>query len=227
MNGVGTTILFNEEKRNIAFWDTTLVNYTGRVVGGTVQGEKTLGCKQSKNNVGRATLKLMYTDSGVFNAMKVVNDASIAYSPNTSTVEVVSQTDNILSHAYRGADNLSQYVFITTDSLTGEFSALLPPLRYELQEIKFVNNNKDNPNAGKNLLKNNVDVDLSDPLTLVTDTTVMENGDIYTYASRTLDPAAFRLLQQDIRIADLYRTTASLQSHISLPNEYTHGLLIV
>ena len=207
VNGVGTTILFNEEKRNIAFWDTTLVNYTGRVVGGTVQGEKTLGCKQSKNNVGRATLKLMYTDSGVFNAMKVVNDASIAYSPNTSTVEVVSQTDNILSHAYRGADNLSQYVFITTDSLTGEFSALLPPLRYELQEIKFVNNNKDNPNAGKNLLKNNVDVDLSDPLTLVTDTTVMENGDIYTYDYHTAyklawrTDAFFEVTQQDC-IAD-------------------------
>ena len=98
---------------------------------------------------------------------------------------------------------MSQYVFITTDSLTGEFSALLPPLRYELQEIKFVNNNKDNPNAGKNLLKNNVDVDLSDPLTLVTDTTVMENGDIYTYDYHTAynlawrTDAFFEVTQQD------------------------------
>lgn len=46
-------------------------------------------------------------------------------------------------------------------------------------------------------------------------------------ASHILSPAAFRLFAQDIRIADLYRTTACLQSHIHLPNEFTRGILII
>lgn len=46
-------------------------------------------------------------------------------------------------------------------------------------------------------------------------------------ASYILSPTAFRLFTQDIRIADLYRTTACLQSNIQLPNEFTRGLLIL
>ncbi|MGN0069212.1 MAG: hypothetical protein ACI350_05730, partial [Prevotella sp.] len=205
-NGVGTTELFNDDiQEPITFWDATQVNYTGRVVGGTVQGEKTLGCKQSKNNIGRTILKLKYTDSGIFNAKKIEDETSSSYEPNTSTVEVASQTENIKSKAYRGADNLSQYVFITTDSLTGEFSALLPPLKYKLEEVKFVNNDTDNPYAGKNLLTNGLEIDLRNPLSLETDTTLMDNGELYMYDYHTAykfawrTDAVFNVTQQNCR----------------------------
>lgn len=209
VNGVGTTILFNEEKRNIAFWDATLVNYTGRIVGGTVQSEKTLGCKQSKNNIGRATLTLEYTGSGVFNAMKVENETSIAYYPNTSTVEVASQTDNIQSHAYRGAKELSQNVYITTDSLTGEFSAMLPPLTYNLVSAILVNKDKDNPNANIDLLSGSVtrEIDLRDALVTQSDTTMTDDGEEYVYDYHTAlkyawrSDAIFEVTQEDC-IAD-------------------------
>lgn len=209
VNGVGTTILFNEEKRNIAFWDATLVNYTGRIVGGTVQSEKTLGCKQSKNNIGRATLTLEYTGSGVFNAMKVENETSIAYYPNTSTVEVASQTDNIQSHAYRGAKELSQNVYITTDSLTGEFSAMLPPLTYNLVSAILVNKDKDNPNANIDLLSGSVtrEIDLRDARVMESDTTMTDDGEEYVYDYHTAlkyawrSDAIFEVTQEDC-IAD-------------------------
>ena len=104
-----------------------------------------------------------------------------------------SQTDNIKSHAYRGAGNNSQYVYITTDSLTGEFSAMLPPLSYALEEVKLVNNDKENPYAGKNLLKNdNNPVELTDPLVESCDTTFTEGGKAQTYAYHTAYKYAWR-----------------------------------
>ena len=193
-NGVGTTELFNDEKRNITFWDATLVNYTGRIVGGTIQADKPLGYKQSQNNIGRATLKLEYKGTGVFNAIMIKKtETSYSFEPDSSIAEVPSQTDNIKSHAYRGAGNNSQFVYITTDSLTGEFSALLPPLTYVLKEVKLVNNDKENPYAGKNLLKNDYDqVDLTDPLVESCDTTFTEGGKAQTYAYHTAYKYAWR-----------------------------------
>ena len=46
-------------------------------------------------------------------------------------------------------------------------------------------------------------------------------------ASRILSPEAYSMLQMDIRCGDLYRSILSIRSHTTLPNEFTHGLIIV
>ena len=60
---------------------------------------------------------------------------------NDNTVDVKSQTVNIKSKAFIGAKDSCQSVFIKTDPETGEFSALLPPLDYKLEHVRFVNEN--------------------------------------------------------------------------------------
>ena len=51
-----------------------------------------------------------------------------------------SDTASIRSHASTGVGELSRYITITTDSATGEFSALLPPLKYITKSIKIDKN---------------------------------------------------------------------------------------
>ena len=86
----------------------------------------------------------------------------------------------ISSESYRGAANYSSFAYIKTDPKTGEFSAMLPPLRYALQEVKFAGNNTDNPFNGENLIKQNYSIDLSDPLHVETDT-VSVDGELKVY----------------------------------------------
>jgi hypothetical protein len=46
-------------------------------------------------------------------------------------------------------------------------------------------------------------------------------------ASRTLPGNAQKMLAQEIRCADLYRTCASIQCNCELPNEYTQGVILL
>lgn len=118
---------FNQEIQNLTFTDKTLVNFTGRVVGGNVEGSKPIGFGLSKNNIGVATLTVVPNVSEYSN-----------YAINTTgdTVSVPSACpDTIHSTAWRGTGSQSNKIFIQTDSTTGEFSALLPPLDYLINSI--------------------------------------------------------------------------------------------
>ena len=46
------------------------------------------------------------------------------------------------STAYRAGGSIDEakYIYITTDSETGEFSAIVPPIRYRVESVKFPNN---------------------------------------------------------------------------------------
>ncbi|MGM9694252.1 MAG: LamG-like jellyroll fold domain-containing protein [Alloprevotella sp.] len=137
--GVGTTEVFDRKRSLVDFYDSTLVNFTGRIVGGSVQADTLLGFHKSKNNIGITELTLIYQGADYLNARTIKNGTSIAYDRDNVIAPVASQTDSIRSHAYRGANDDCQKVFITTDSLTGEFSAMLPPLIYKLESVLFVN----------------------------------------------------------------------------------------
>ena len=118
---------FNQDIQNLTFTDQTLVNFTGRVVGGNVEGSKPIGFGLSKNNIGVATLTIIPNVSEYSN-----------YAINTTgdTVSVPSACpDTIHSTAWRGMGSQSNKIFIQTDSATGEFSALLPPLDYLIKSI--------------------------------------------------------------------------------------------
>ena len=131
------------------FVDSTLVNFIGRVGGGEHcdtlgvgfgHNERIVG-GPSKNNIGVATIALK------------MNSEKLSFNCKTGTTETYqtfrtweSDTTSINSHSFTGTDADSKYkdklIYIQTDSVTGEFSALLPPLKYTVQSIKIGSNDQ-------------------------------------------------------------------------------------
>ena len=117
------------------FADSTLVNFVGRVAGGQRNDTLAVGFGASNNNIGMATLQLkLQNESFSFNC----GDDRITPRPTTRAFE--SDTTSIRSRAWAGAAGDSKYIYIRTDSLTGEFSALLPPLKYITKNVTIGSN---------------------------------------------------------------------------------------
>ena len=129
---------------NYNFQDSTLVNFVGRVAGGERSDTLGVGFGQnerivggpSKNNIGVATITLK------------INNESKSFNCKTGTTEThqqnrtwASDTVSVNSHTHTGFRNgEDHYIFIHTDSVTGEFSALLPPLKYTVKSITVESN---------------------------------------------------------------------------------------
>ena len=112
------------------FADSTLVNFVGRVGGGLSNDTLAVGFNLSKNNIGIATIQLALNNESF--SLNCQND----HISNALTVRTwQSDTTSISSQAYTGIDYNAKYITIRTDSLTGEFSALLPPLKYKVKSI--------------------------------------------------------------------------------------------
>ncbi len=174
-NGAGVKITFDREIKNMEFIDQTLVNFTGRVVGGSIEGEKPVGFGASHNNIGITELVLSPTnDRYRLNVVKKVNGTSYSYETNTAKATVESATSTIASHSWRGAGDAAKKIFIRTDSLTGEFSAMVPPLMYNVESMKVVTTGLSVGDA--------TTVDATNPLMQLTDTLVTENGARQEYA---------------------------------------------
>ena len=117
------------------FSDATLVNFTGRVGGGMRNDTLAVGFAASKNNIGIATIQLaLNNESFSLNCL----DDHISDAPARRIWD--SDTTSINSSTWTGTDYDSKYIFIRTDSLTGEFSALLPPLKYKVKSLRVDNN---------------------------------------------------------------------------------------
>lgn len=174
-NGAGVKITFDREIKNMEFIDQTLVNFTGRVVGGSIEGEKPVGFGASQNNIGITELVLSPTnDRYRLNVVKKTNGTSYSYETNTSKAAVESATSVIASHSWRGAGDAAKKIFIRTDSLTGEFSAMVPPLMYNVESMKVVATGLSVGDA--------TTIDATYPLVQLTDTLVTENGVRQEYA---------------------------------------------
>ena len=117
------------------FADSTLVNFVGRIGGGVRNDTLAVGFGASKNNIGIATVTLkLNNESFSFNCQDDhISDA-------TANRSWESDTTSIASRAWTGIGANSKYIFIRTDSLTGEFSALLPPLNYITKSIRVDKN---------------------------------------------------------------------------------------
>ena len=117
------------------FADSTLVNFVGRVGGGERNDTLAVGFGESKNNIGIATITLkLNNESFSFNCQ---DDRT----PSTSKIRSFeSDTTSIRSNSWAGIDEKSRFIFIRTDSLTGEFSAKLPPLKYITKSVKIDRN---------------------------------------------------------------------------------------
>ena len=129
---------------HLDFYDNTLVNFSGRVTGGAAQGSVPLGYGYSQNTIGKATIRLTMLDHPQrrINAIKQETGTTVEWIDNPERVDVPSAADAIHSTSWRGFNDPDEVkvVYITTDSLTGEFSAMLPPLRYAVESVKFDNN---------------------------------------------------------------------------------------
>lgn len=180
-NEVGTRLTFNQEVKGLEFVDATLVNFSGKVVGGDIEGNKAVGFGLSKNNIGVTELVLTPTNTVYnLNMLRKTTEGVVSYEVNPETVEVKSATDTIASHAWRGAGSAdAKKIIIRTDSKTGEFSALVPPLMYKVEAQKVV--------ATGETVGSSATVDLTNPLEQMSDTLYNSNKEVerlYTYCKK-------------------------------------------
>lgn len=180
-NEVGTRLTFNQEVKGLEFVDATLVNFSGKVVGGDIEGNKAVGFGLSKNNIGVTELVLTPTNTVYnLNMLRKTTGGVVSYEVNPETVEVKSATDTIASHAWRGAGSAdAKKIIIRTDSKTGEFSALVPPLMYKVEAQKVV--------ATGETVGSSATVDLTNPLEQMSDTLYSSNNEVerlYTYCKK-------------------------------------------
>lgn len=115
------------------FQDSTLVNFVGRVCGGEKNDTLAVGFGASNNNIGKARITLMMNSENLlFNY----------YSDQTGTEErpFESDTTAIESRTWAGKGSDAKYIYIETDPKTGEFSALLPPMKYITKSIEIIKN---------------------------------------------------------------------------------------
>ena len=88
--GRGVKKNFNQAISGLEFRDTTLVNYTGRVVGGDIEGDKPVGFGQSHNNIGVTKLVLTPSyDLYRLNVVKKKGETSFSYDTNNEIVDAV------------------------------------------------------------------------------------------------------------------------------------------
>ena len=178
-NEVGTKHTFDREIKNLEFIDETLVNFTGRVVGGDIEGDKSVGFGLSTNNIGVTELVLTPLNSiPRMNVVKQVTETTYSYETNTEEVPIASATDRIASTAWRGAgEDYCSKLYIRTDPATGEFSAMLPPLEYAIESMRVV--------ATGSPVGDPVTIDLSNPLMESSDTLHNDDGTDVLYPYHT------------------------------------------
>ena len=177
--GVGTTQTFEAPISNLTFYDNTLVNVAGRVVGGDIEGNQSVGFGLSNNNIGVAQFVLTPTnDIYSLNVVKKVNGTIISYENNGQELVCETSADNINSSAWRGSGDNAGKIFIKTDARTGEFSALIPPLTYNVSAPVILSKEQTICNPGI--------IDISNPLSVASDTLVDENGveNIFEYNAK-------------------------------------------
>ena len=181
-SNIGHKITFNQKIDNLEFIDETLVNFTGRVAGGSKEGDKTVGFGLSTNNIGVTELVLSPLNTTYrLNVVKNVTETTYSYDNNGQNVAVSSDSKRINSKSWRtgGVTKIDcQKIVIRTDSATGEFSAKLPPLEYKIESMKVV---KTGLAVGESQT-----IDLTNPLLTYTDTLYNKDGSYELYEYNTM-----------------------------------------
>jgi len=130
------------EEGTINFSDSTVVNVAGRINGGIDSGKAPIGFKLTKNRIGQATLTLaLETERN--NQFNMRLDNLNGFVHITDSTAIASQDDSIRSDNWYSLTDPTE-ILIRTDSLHGEFSAMLPPLRYQIKSIKFDKHSRNN-----------------------------------------------------------------------------------
>ncbi len=177
--GVDTKFTFDHSVSNLTFYDNTLVNLAGRIVGGNIEGDKPVGFAESVNNIGVSQIVLTPTnDNYLLNAVKVVNGTTYSYESNPEVLTCASGGDLIGSSSWRGSGENAGKIFIQTDANTGEFSAMVPPITYNISEAVVVKTSQSVGEAGFVDLSN-VTHTTSDTLVVAGEESVFEYHTLY------------------------------------------------
>ena len=131
--GVGVRHTFDRELSGLTFYDQTTVTVAGRVTGGDIENDKPLGLGVSQATIGQAKLELhLSNENGYLNATTPdASSTSVSYDISSDTLRYVSPR----GHAFVPAGK--NYIVVETDPATGEWVAQLPPLRYDVTDIKI------------------------------------------------------------------------------------------
>ena len=177
--GLDTKFTFDREVSNLTFYDNTLVNVAGRIVGGNIEGDKPVGFGESRNNIGVTELVLTpVNDLYSLNVVTITDGLTSRYENNVNTLTCASATDLVNSTSWRGAGEQSGKIYIHTDAETGEFSAMVPPLIYNVSVPVVVKTKESVGEAGL--------IDVSNPTMTTADTLSNENGYVMTFESHAI-----------------------------------------
>jgi len=126
---------FQNEITNLTFQDSTFVLATGRVAGGSDEAEKPHGFGKGKATIGQARITLG-TRGDLYNLNLDENN------PRTFTMPADSLYGSCKSVTTTGRayQNLAHDITILTDSSTGEFNVMLPPIDFVVKNIELINN---------------------------------------------------------------------------------------
>ena len=143
------------------FTDSTLVNFVGRVSGGLVNDTLAVGFALSNNNIGMATVQLALNNESFS-----LNCADDHISDASANRVWESDTASISSRTMTGTGYDAKYIYIRTDSLSGEFSAMLPPLKYKIKSLRIDSNPNIDFGALPEVNLTNVNAEYADTLCL-------------------------------------------------------------
>jgi hypothetical protein len=132
-DGVGVRHTFDRELSGLTFYDQTTVTVAGRVVGGDVEHEKPLGLGASVATIGQAKLELrLANENGYLNAATPdAGSTAVSYDMSSDTLRYESTSGRVYVPANKN------YIVVETDPTTGEWVAQLPPLRYDVTDVRI------------------------------------------------------------------------------------------
>lgn len=129
----------------VTFYDSTFVRVVGRVAGGKDEESKPIGFGKSSANIGQTMLTVAPSLPKTY----MVNNGDFDITP----VDTIATISSRLVFPKKGTA-----VTITTDAKTGEFTALLPPIRWEVKSVVAVSDGvSDFPDMSKYVNTFNLD----------------------------------------------------------------------
>ncbi len=118
-----TKYTFEQPMSGLNFVDSTLVRVAGRVTGGERENNKPIGFGKSVANLGKATITLSPVDDKYY------------LRSNSSDTTISSANNNISSKTIIKGQETDNQIVVTTDSATGEFLTVLPPIPYKVVNV--------------------------------------------------------------------------------------------
>jgi hypothetical protein len=120
---------FNKNVSQYVFWDSTTVILRGRVIGGSIEGDKPLGSSLSLNNLGDSIKIVMQLEGD--NASWMVRDQKDATIKSRNEIYTFGAANKDTTRV-----NITRHAMtIRPDGKTGEYQLKLHPAKYKVIEV--------------------------------------------------------------------------------------------